>query len=144
MQNIHIQSDSGGIIADTTYEYDSRDNIVKKDFFDSQGNVYTEMFTYDPYNLLETAYCPDLYGTKTYAYAGNNNITIKDDRNYTYETYAEDKHLPHAVFRVKDNSGTILHTYQYDPNGNMTRAFNISKIIIRAKAASVGDRTPVM
>ncbi len=107
LRGISITHGPTTTIANTTYQYDKKDNVMVKDFTDGT-QYYTEQFSYDEYDRLVSAQSTDLYGSKNYQYDELDNIRSKDGRTYTYGTSK-----PHAVL----SDGT--YTYTYDANGNM-------------------------
>jgi RHS repeat-associated protein len=101
-------------ILNLSYEYDCNDNIVwKKDA--NNNHARDEYYVYDELSRLTKAI--GNYGTLDFAYDKINNITLKDNKTYLYQSTR-----PHAV----TTAGT--DTYAYDENGNMTRR-NTSRVI---------------
>jgi RHS repeat-associated protein len=144
LKSIHIENDIGQVIADTLYNYDAIDNIKKKTFTQDFGPGYTELFDYDAFDRLIRADGGDLYDEKTYTYLSNNNIGIKEGRTFLYDFEVDERTLPHAVSEIKDDQYNTMYTYEYDANGNMTRAQGHTTITIRAKAVNVTDEQPRM
>jgi YD repeat-containing protein len=101
-----LASDSMGDILDLSYKYDAVGNVTEKS---CNTTTCSEIYTYDEMNRLKTADSPEeFYGFKTYDYDTLNNIILKDGRTCTYLDLR-----PHAV------TSDGMHTYTYDPNGNM-------------------------
>jgi len=85
--------------------------------YDGVGNVrtitdsrptYTQTFTYDVLDRLETA--TGIYGLATYAYDGHGNRTTAGGTTYTYDP---------ATLRLTQQGPT---SFSYDPNGNTLTA----------------------
>lgn len=102
-----------GALQDNTYVYDNLGNLESRE---DKKRVRIETFTYDQLNRLKTASVGGV--TINYGYDILGNIKNKSDYGSTY-LYGENGAGPHAVTTVK-NGSTVLASYQYDKNGNMT------------------------
>jgi RHS repeat-associated protein len=96
-----IYSASGTLSARTDYSYDTLDHVLSK-------NVWTGVSD---------------YGTVTYGYDGNGNLTSEKTGNAAEIRYAYDE-LGHVkekrvVMNPGDSSQDLVTAYQYDRNGNV-------------------------
>ncbi|MBN2735417.1 MAG: hypothetical protein JXR70_00455, partial [Spirochaetales bacterium] len=116
LESINITKGSS-IIANTHYEYDRLDNILKKTYEGAHGDM-EEFFSYDHQNrLVEAAQSKGRYDY-TYAYSEDNNINSivsqevpgqnsimgESERYYVYDAPAGDsgRTLAHAVKEIRE------------------------------------------
>ncbi|WP_026295136.1 RHS repeat-associated core domain-containing protein [Sediminispirochaeta bajacaliforniensis] len=140
LRNIAIQK-GGTVIGNTYYKYDDTDNITLKSFTDDFNGAYTEHFRYDHRNRLSN-YDTDIRGTtenKRYVYDNVDNIYQKNGLSYFY---CGPK--PHAITEQRDSGGNTIRAFEYNANGDMTRATNYSAITITAGAEGVNGGQPIL
>jgi RHS repeat-associated protein len=140
LRNIAIQK-SGTVIGNTYYKYDDTDNITLKSFTDDFNGAYTEHFRYDHRNRLSN-YDTDIRGTtenKRYVYDNVDNIYQKNGLSYFYGGPK-----PHAITEQRDSGGNTIRAFEYNANGDMTRATNYSAITITAGAEGGNGGQPIL
>ncbi len=119
INRIMSSSDAAGTFQDMQYEFDDVGNIRWRK--DHTQNGKTENFSYDVLDRL-TSINIDGNNTTAINYDRLGNITYKSDvGHYKYASDCSNGFGPHAVCEVRDQSsnGNLLHSYNYDSNGNM-------------------------
>lgn len=119
------QGDANGITRDRNYQYDSIDNLIKREVEAPAsvvgGGWMQESFTYDNLNRLQSAHLVAglLDTTENYSYDELGNITSKQNIS-SYNYHADIKK------RLTSVSGTgINKSFTYDRNGSMLTSGNM-------------------
>lgn len=114
LQSISTGAGNGSAVQNLAYQFDALGNLKQRT--DARQNL-TETFVYDDLNRLRQSTLASV-GSRYYDYDELGNIRKKSDFGDAY-TYGANGAGPHAVTQVK-NGATVLTSYSYDANGNMT------------------------
>ena len=113
--SITTNSPTQGGLMNFTYSYDSAGNITSID--DLMDNNKDRTYTYDDLDRLIGANSLSYGGNLIYQYDKTGNMTY--NCKYGYYFYDDLNHI-HAVTKIKKADGTLIDSYSYDANGNMT------------------------
>ncbi|KRE90574.1 hypothetical protein ASG87_18635 [Frateuria sp. Soil773] len=108
------------------YTYDPSGNLLVVD--DQVNNRRDKTFGYDALNRLTSAQAPNLWQTETYRYDPLNNLRELNSDGIN-RVYAYDASNRLATIK---NGATVLHSYAYDPQGNVSQKDGASLLFDKA------------
>jgi RHS repeat-associated protein len=115
LKSILTNNPTQGNLMNLAYDlYDDAGNI--KHITDGVNTSRSRTYVYDDLDRLIEADSPAYNGKLLYQYDKIGNMTYNCKYGYYY--YNDSAHV-HAVTTVKKTDGTLVNTYNYDPNGNM-------------------------